>query len=297
MERYAELDGHAEPAPEDQHIDLTPGEIRLRRLMAAGGVAAVVIGLAVGVPLLTRSEPPAQWNKPDWAEPVFPFQASWLPPGRAEPTVFRSGPDRTLQYYYGDGNVLTAEWIARDPTWDHPKTEEHAAVVGDRPATVRTAPGRIGVLWQLADGRWMKANGSGGWTEQDVLRFAGGLQPGSVPSGPAPFSFAEVPQGLTLQNQTPWSACLATPEKANTVPAPTGLCVSVLEPTFPSEPLPDPQPVTVGGLTAQYQKYPVGGEMRLDLGGRRTLMIRWEGDIRLDRDGIVRFASGITAAG
>jgi hypothetical protein len=293
---YSELGDAVQPAEEEQHGGLTPGEIRLRRLLAVGGAVAVVIGLLVAVPRLTRTEPPAPWNPPDWATTVFPFRPSWLPGGSPEPEVFRGGPEVTVQYWYGGRRTLHAQVSSRRPGWDANLTEEHPSDVGGRPATVRTAPDFVGVLWQLADGRWLKAYGSGTWTEDEVLRFARGLGPGAVPSTP-PFTFAEVPPGLTLQQQSPWSMCLASPEAAAEVVPPTGLCLSL--PRSPAEirPLPDAETVTVGGLTGRYQKSRDGADMQVDLGDGRTLVVHWDETVRIERSEVIRFTAATKPAG
>jgi hypothetical protein len=293
---YAELGDTVQPAGEEQHSDLTPGEVRLRRLLAVGGVVAVVVGLLVFVPRLLRTGPPPHWEPPGWAATVFPFQPSWLPDGSHEPEVFRGGPAVTVQYWYGGRRTLSAQVTAQRPEWDADRTEEHPSDIGGRPATVRTAPDFVGVLWQVADGRWLKADGTGTWTEDEVLRFARGLGPGAVPSSP-PFTFAEVPPGLTLQQQSPWSMCLASPEAAAEVAGPTGICVELPRSAGRIQPLPDPETVTVAGLTARYQESRAGGEMQVDLGDGQTLLVQWDESIRLDRDEVIRFTSATNPAG
>ncbi|GIE74955.1 hypothetical protein Aph02nite_09050 [Actinoplanes philippinensis] len=297
MGSYAELGDAVTPAEEDRHGDLTPGEIRLRRLLAAAGAVAVVVGLLVFVPRLLRDEPPAPWNPPDWSAPVFPFEPSYLPGDPAEPNVFRSGPELTVQYVYGGGSkTLSAEVSTQSLRWGAPLTEEHPGDVGGRAATIRTAPNFAGVVWQLADGRRMMAHGWGGWTEEEVLRFARGLVPGSVPSS-SPFTFAEVPPGLTLQQQSPWNMCLAPPEVAARTVPPTGLCVELPRSAARIKQLPDAETVTVAGRTARYQKDRTGGELQIDLDGGRTLLIQWDESIRLKRDDVIRFAAATTPAG
>jgi hypothetical protein len=294
--RHVELGDNMEPAQEERHQGLTPGEIRLRRFMAVAGAAAVVIGLVVFLPRMLRDEPPPQWDQPGWAAPVFPFRPSWLPPGAPDqPSLFLGGPMLTVRYGFGGQVSLSAEVIAQKPNWDDGTPDsEQPGVVADRPATIRSTPDYVGVIWQLADGRWMQVSGNGPWTEEDVLRFARGLEPGSVPSGPPPFTFAEVPPGLTLQSQSPWSMCLAKPEQAATVTGPTGVCVNFVEKPTGAEPFPDPETVTVSGRSAQYQKYPLGSELRVDVGGGSIVSVFLDGSVRLGRDAILRFANGIT---
>ncbi|MEU8656408.1 hypothetical protein [Actinoplanes philippinensis] len=252
MGSYAELGDAVTPAEEEQHSDLTPGEIRLRRFLAAAGAVAVVVGLLVFVPRLTRDEPPVPWNPPDWAAPVFPFEPSDLPGDPSETSVFRSGPELTVQYVYNGGSkTLSATVSPQNPRWGAPLTEEHPGDVGGRAATIRTAPNFVGVIWKLADGRWTMVHGWNGWTEEEVLRFARGLVPGAVPSSP-PFTFAEVPPGLTLQQQSPWNMCLTSPEVAGRTVTPAGLCAELPRSAGRIKQLPDAETVTVAGRTARY---------------------------------------------
>lgn len=289
MGSYAELGDAVQPADEEQHSDLTPGEIRLRRLLAAGGAIAVVVGLLVFVPRLLRDEPPPRWDPPGWAAPVFPFEPS-EPAG--EPQIFVSGPQMTAQFSAGS-RMISVTVAGQSPKWSIDFVEEHPADVGGRPATVRTAPNSVGVVWQLTDGRWLMVDGN--TTEDGILEFARGLRPGSV-SSPAPFDFTEVPPGLTLQQQSPWMMCLASPETAAEAVPPSGICAYLPRSPDRLQPLPDAEPVTVGGLSGRYQKNRDGGEMRVDLGDGRILDVYWDRTIRLGRDGVIRFAeaTGLT---
>jgi len=191
--------------------------------------------------------------------------------------------------------------------WESEGDEDHAGTVGGRAATVRTAadadPGSpgddryVGVRWRLADGRWAQVVSFGPRTEAQVLRFAGELHPGSVPGAPAPFTFAEVPPGLTLQHQDTRSMCL-TPrgqpletdeESAESRTRPRGLCLYLHEEPFVAD---DAETLSVGGRPAAYRPDVPG--FTVDLGAGWILDLTWDVDeTPLSRADIIRFVSGV----
>ncbi|MEU4693598.1 hypothetical protein [Actinoplanes sp. NPDC023714] len=282
---------------------------RRRRAVLAGGTAAVALAAVVAVPVILANRdgralpPPADevgpsWPVPSWPAPAFPFEPGWVPSGAGSPVVTVMGANVLLTYEH-DSSVLAAETGPVEPEWEAEGEEDHAGEVGGRPATVRTAstfdgaePGEefVGVRWRSAGGAWMQVLSWGDRSEQDVLRFARGLEPGSVPAGPADVTFALVPPGFGLQHQSDTALCAAAPEVVTSGRQPAGLCAFVVDEPYAPLVEAGPEAVTVGGRAASYYSDP--GKLDVDLGGGRTLEVSW--DFPLTRDEAIRFAEGVT---
>ncbi|BBH67627.1 hypothetical protein ACTI_43120 [Actinoplanes sp. OR16] len=287
---------------------------RRRRAVLAGGAAAVALGAVVAVPVILANRdgralpgPPAtpgpgsDWVRPSWAAPAFPFEPGWTPPGVGSPVVTVMGANVLLSYEH-DSSVLAAETGPIEPSWEAEGEEDHDGEVGGRPATIRTAstfdgaePGEefVGVRWRAAGGDWMQVLSWGHRDEDDVLRFARELEPGSVPAGPADVAFALVPPEHSLQHQSDGSLCVAVPEVVTSERQPTGICAFVTDEAYSAVTEAGPEEVTVGGRAASY--YTDAGKIDVDLGGGRTLEITWDTEaMPLTRDEAIRFAEGVT---
>lgn len=314
-----------EPTPRPDLLELVGAGVRRdrrRRTVSAIGAAALALAAVVAVPVVLGrgshrsplppvastgpSTPPAvAWDVPRWEQPTFPLAPGWLPNKAGRPEIMQMGTNVLMQYDW-PGSVLSAEVGPVPGDWATEEEEEHAGAVGGRPATIHTAsdtdPGSpgihryVGVRWRLADGQWAVAVSFGTLTEKQLLRFAAELHPGRVRGEAAPFTFAEVPPGLTLQHQSPQNACLAMPGQQ--VPdtddpdmfktQPRGLCVTVTEEPFDTEGA--DEILKVGGHRAAY--YADRG-IEVDLGGGRVLDISSETPLSLSRDDVIRFAAGV----
>nr|BFE73452.1 hypothetical protein GCM10020092_067530 [Actinoplanes digitatis] len=319
-------DRAAEPASRPDLLGLVTAGVardRRRRALIAGGAAALALAAVVAVPALLASgserppRPPASspsavgWDVPRWEQPAFPLSPGWLPDGAGRPEVILMGTNTVLQYEW-PGSVLSAEVGPVPGTWESEGEEDHSGSVGGRRATVRTAgdsdagtPGSqpyVGVRWRLADGRWVQVVSFGPRTEAQVLRFAAGLRPGRVAGDAAPYTFAAVPPGLTLQHQSSGMACLAPPDEK--VPdtddpelfqrSPRGLCLVTTREPFDSAEA--DEILAIGGHRAAY--YACAGLLRVDLGAGRVLELDWDAErIPLSRDDVVRFAEGVRVKG
>jgi hypothetical protein len=309
--------------PPDPQPDLLAGvysgvrRANRRRLAVIG--AAAVLAVVVAVPVWLAGErsalptPPAvpsmpvvpspsavAWEPPRFEMPTFPLAPGWEPAGIGAGRVGRLGTNVMLTYE-GSG-VLGVEVGPVPGSWENEGDEDHRSTVNGRAATVRTAtwfdgakPGEryVGVRWRLADGQWVQLISFGPRTEEQVLRFARGLRPGVLPAAPAPFTFAEMPPGLTLQYVDGQNICFAPRPPADNN-NPEGLCVNVgIE--SPEEP-PEPSDVllTVGGRPARFN----AADLRITLGNHRFLYVRADQEIvPLTSDELVRFAGGIRIVG
>jgi hypothetical protein len=309
--------------PPDPQPDLLAGvhggvrRAHRRRLAMIG--AAAVLAVVVAVPVWLAGErsalptPPAvpsvpvvpspsavAWEPPRFEMPTFPLTPSWEPPGVGPGRVGRFGANLILAYE-GSG-VLGVDVGPVPGSWESEGEEDHRSTVNGRAATVRTGswfdgakPGEryVGVRWRLTDGRWVQLISFGPRTEEQVLRFARGLRPGVVPAAPAPFSFAEIPPGLTLQAVHGQNMCFSTRPPAH-YGSLEGLCVSV-DTESPETP-PDPSDVllTVGGRPARFST----DTLRITLGNHRFLYVRADQEtVPLTSDELVRFAGGIRIVG
>ncbi|MET8151223.1 hypothetical protein ACIBSW_21075 [Actinoplanes sp. NPDC049668] len=321
-------DRAAEPASRPDLLGLVNAGVardRRRRAVIAGGSAALALAAVVAVPVAlaggserpprppaaSPSASPVAWDVPGWEQPAFPLAPSWLPDGAGRPEVILMGTNTVLQYEW-PGSVLSAEVGPVPGTWESEGEEDHPGSVGGRRATVRTAgdsdagtPGGqpyVGVRWRLADGQWAQVVSFGPRTEAQVLRFAAGLRPGRVAGEAAPYTFAEVPPGLTLQHQSPGNVCLAPRDEP--VPgtddpeffkrSPHGLCLVTTEGPF--DPAEADETLAIGGRRAAY--FAGAGLLRIELPAGRVLELDWDAErIPLTRDDIVRFAEGVRVKG
>jgi hypothetical protein len=232
--------------------------------------------------------------------PTFPLTPGWLPAGLGARRVDLLGPNVLLMYDDGRGDVLSVEVGPVAGDWEVEGEEDHRSTVGPAAAIVRTAnsydgarPGDryVGVRWKLADGRWAQLLSFGPRTESQVLRFARGLHPQTLPASPAPFRIAEVPHGLTLAYVSERYLCL-TPPPVTRDTMQQGLCVG--EEAAPAE-KPSGTSLTVAGRTATFT-----GDSRLqvDLGHKRVLTVESDrAAVGLSADELVRFAAGIEFTG
>ncbi|MBU2670370.1 hypothetical protein KOI35_43400 [Actinoplanes bogorensis] len=278
---------------------------RRHRAVAMGGAALALVAVATVPPLLAhRSAPPppqpAVSPPPRVQQPDFPLRPDWVPPSAGTPTVTQLGPNSHLSYERGT-SVLNAEIGPLEPDWEVEATDEHTTTVNGRSALVHAAdtydgatPGDrfVGVRWRLSDGRRVQVLSLGNRTEADVLRFARGLTPGTVPAAPSPFTFASVPPGLTLQHQSAGFVCLAPPSIVAESRQPTGLCIGVT--SEPDNRGSAPDTVTVNGRLAAY--YSDSAALDVDLGYGRTLQLTWDdsGPTAMTREEALHFAAGIT---
>jgi hypothetical protein len=290
-------------------------DVRRRRL-----VAVVAVVAALSVPMIVRGDgdrsrplpaaslppspaPSATWGGPTTPSASFSMRPGWVPADAGTGEVFRLGLNELLQFER-PGRVLSAEVGPLEPEWGEETVEKHTADVAGQPATVRTLTGYdgakpgdrfIGVRWKTPEvGLWVQVLSWGPLTEDEVLRFARelGRGPGAVGSGPAPFDFAEVPPGLLdTQHFSPTAVCFAPIEQRRHTRTPDGLCVNLLEEPF--EPLDAGAVLTVGGRRAELHLD--AGSLTVDLGGNRTLSIRWDTEkMPFTQADVLRFATGIT---
>jgi hypothetical protein len=319
-------DRAAEPATQRNLLDMVHTGVRRdrrRRTALVGGAAALTLVAVVAGPTLLAdrsSRPPqpptasvvpttpavAQWDQPDWKQPTFPLVPGWLPKGAGRPEVLQLGANVLLEYEW-PGSVLDVEVGPVAGSWGAEEEEEHPGTVNGRSATVRTSsdtdPGTpgdhryVGVRWRLADGRWVQVASFGPRSEAQVLRFARELRPGSVAAAAAPFTFAEVPPGLTLQHQNREAMCLVPrgqpletdDESAESRLQPRGLCLHLSKEPFTSE---DAQEtLSVAGRRAAYS--PDGLRFVLDLGAGWILDVSWNDETPLTRADVIRLVSGI----
>jgi hypothetical protein len=314
-ERAAE---QPDPQP-DLLAGVHSGVRRAGRRRAAMIGAAAVLAVVVAVPVwlagerTARPTPPAVpspstspspqamvWEQPRIELPTFPLTPGWEPAGIGPGLVGRRGTNVTLTYERS--GVLGVEVGPVPGGWENEGEETHRSTVNGRAATVRTAsqfdgsePGDryVGVRWRLADGRWVQLISFGKRTEAQVLRFARGLRPEVLPASPAPFTFAEVPPGLTLQFVDAQYMCLS-PRPPSDNHSLEGLCVGVDTESSQEPPQPTDVRLTVGGRPATF-----GADgLRIALGNDRFLYVTTDTEIvPLDSDDLVRFAEGIRIAG
>lgn len=306
--------------PADLLTGITTGvrRDRRRRRLVAAGAAVVATVTALAVPLTASGREPnlpgllpaapvpgpsvQTWTGPWRPTTSFPLRPGWVPGDAGPAQVFQVGPNRRL-HYEKDRVWLSTEVGPAVPDWRMPPADEHVAVVGGQPATVRTAenPGGAGAggryvavrWWAPRSGLWTLVSSVGPRTEQEVLRFARelGSVPGDVPAGPGPFTFARVPPLLTTQYQTPEAVCLVPRQQRQQKREPEGLCVSVLKASF--EQRPDSERLTVGGRAADLHR--VDGSLTVDLGDGRVLTVAPDpARVPLSRTELLRFAEGVT---
>lgn len=288
-----------------------------RRLAMIGAAAVLAVVVAVPVWLAgersARPTPPAVpspsvspspqamvWVQPRFELPTFPLKPGWEPAGVGAGRVGRLGTNVALTYE-GSG-VLGVEVGPVPGSWENEGEKTYRSTVDGRLATVRTAdwfdgakPGEryVGVRWRLADGQWVQLISFGPRTDAEVLRFARGLRAGMLPSSPAPFTFAEVPRGLTLQYADgPYMCFSSRPPRDNR--SLEGLCAYVDTVSPEEAPQSAGASLTVGGRPATFD---VDG-LRISLGNHRFLHVSTTAEIvPLTSDELVRFAEGIRITG
>ncbi|MEV6305592.1 hypothetical protein AB0M02_39680 [Actinoplanes sp. NPDC051861] len=303
-------DRAAEPAPQPDLLESVRTGVRRdgrRRALLAGAAAALALVVAAAAPAVLSGRerraapaPAAGLVPPPWSVPGFPMRPSWAPGDLGSPEVVVLGPNTVLKYER-DVEVLQAETGPIAPDWEVETTEEHAVDVGGRPATVRTAddydgarPGDrfVGVRWRAAGGDWAQVVSLGTRTEDDVLRFARGLGPGTV-AGRASVVAGLVPPGMVLQHHSEGSLCMAPPADVAANRQPYGLCIGVGGEPF--EFPPSAEKVTVGGRPATYLAE--GARLEVDLGGGRILDMSWDPEaLPLTRQEAIRILEGVTIA-
>jgi hypothetical protein len=305
-----------QPAVQPDLLAEVRGGIRRanRRRAAVLGAAALLVA-AIAVPVaLTGSRSPAPpappgsagWHRPRLEMPTFPLTPGWTPAGFGVPEVGKVGRNRFLSYESPAGGTLEARVGPTGGDWEA-EGEDRETTVGKAGATMRTVPasvyegvnpgdGYAAVRWQLPDGNWAQVMSTGTLTENDVLRFARGLRPGTVPASPAPFTVAAAPRGLVLQQATREQWCLAPPAALSEYLDGRGICITVASTSGGEEALANEELLTVGGRPATLlnsDEGPVELAVALDPEHALVVSVRHD-DVPLTRDELVRFTEGVT---
>lgn len=310
--RLALRDRAAEPpGPQPDLVGaVAHGVRRSNRRRAVLGAAAAVLAVAVAVPVWLADDRQAQPVQPAVPTPTplrvpqalsFPLTPGWLPAGVGTGEIGLMGTNRLLQYE-GSG-VLSVEVGPVPGSWENEGDEDHRADVGGRPATVRTATGYdgagsgeryVGVRWRLADGQWAQVLSFGSRSEAQVLRFARELRARAMRPAPLPFTFAEIPPGLTLRHSVGTFACLGSRPPADNRAA-EGLCIDLTAESPDDQPAPEDERLIVGGRPATFNAD--ANEIRIELGAGRILSIRADPELTpLTRAELIRFAEGVGVA-
>ncbi|MDG6104963.1 hypothetical protein PQF33_22900, partial [Dactylosporangium aurantiacum] len=175
-----------------------------------------------------------------------------------------------------------------------------AAATGTAPATVRGLPGRLvtwsdggepelSLVWQDGAGQWLELRAFPPVPAEHLAGFAKTLVAQPV-TAPAPFEFALVPAGYTIDNISPSAVTFCPPGTApdESFVGKLTVMLGVAAEWSPG------RAVDVGGRPATLRDSGDSTTLQVDLGDGRLLELQSAATVPLEEPDLLRFAAGIT---
>jgi hypothetical protein len=261
------LDRLAERAPDGHEVRNALARARQTRRrgrprLALAAVAAAVIAVTAGVPIVLHAVPSEQITAAA-GRPVASFTPGWLPDGFTE-QYRSSGPDITPQvrrWLAGPGRITLSAYSTADPDWSQTALRIAAlkdqVVVGGRVGMVTGDTGTAALLTWMADDRHVLTVAveavpgaravaqevAESVTTDDPVRVRGEARFGPLPGGLREFS-------TTVQGDSPGDGSTALDASADTAPRVAALHATV---GAGSPGLGGTTPVPVRGGTGSYR--------------------------------------------
>ncbi|GAA1522475.1 hypothetical protein GCM10009827_043310 [Dactylosporangium maewongense] len=262
-----------------------------RTRVVVGAVVAVLATVGVTVPLRLAAAPVAVAAPSVLASPSGPLTVTFPlspPPSGTDPEVRLAAGLPTLSQPLPD-DAATAT-LTVSPTRPLATGTEPIMVRGVVGYTAESDDTGTSLIWQEAPGQWFELRASPAVPVDRLAGFAKGLLPQPV-SVPAPFTFALVPDGYTVDNISPAAVTFCPPD----VTADETFVGKLTVMLGVTGELSTGRAVDVAGRPGILTD-PVDGffSLQVDLGDGRLLVIQSATPVPLPEPDLIRFAAGIT---